>query len=109
MKNITSLLLLLCLAVTSLKGGSIEELFPPKLENSTGYPVLRDTLKGKIIGIYFSASWCPPCRGFTPKLVKFRDNNKSNFEVVLVSSDRGESAQRDYMASYNMKWAAVGT
>ncbi len=20
----------------------------------------------KVIGIYFSAHWCPPCRGFTP-------------------------------------------
>ena len=22
------------------------------------------------VGIYFSAHWCPPCRGFTPKLVE---------------------------------------
>ena len=26
------------------------------------------TEKGGVIGIYFSAHWCPPCRGFTPKL-----------------------------------------
>ncbi|CAF5017255.1 unnamed protein product [Rotaria sp. Silwood1] len=24
--------------------------------------------KGKIIGLYFSAHWCPPCRNFTPIL-----------------------------------------
>ena len=31
-----------------------------------------DLLKDKqIILIYFSAHWCPPCRGFTPVLTDF--------------------------------------
>ena len=44
----------------------------------------------------------PP--SFTPKLVKFRDANKKNFEVVFVSSDRSPKAQLGYMKETGMKW-----
>ena len=64
-------------------------------------------MNGKVIGLYFSAAWCPPCRAFTPKLVEFRNANQSEFEVVFISSDRAEKDQADYMKKYNMEWLAV--
>ena len=82
----------------------IEDLIQGPLLNSQGKEVSKDVLAGKTIGIYFSAHWCPPCRGFTPKLVDFRDSNKKDFEVVFVSSDRSSKAQMDYMKGSNMKW-----
>ena len=33
-----------------------------------------EALAGKVVGIYFSGDWCPPCRGFTPILVQAYDN-----------------------------------
>lgn len=30
----------------------------------------EDALNGKTVGIYFSASWCPPCHAFTPHLAR---------------------------------------
>ena len=46
------------------------------------------TEKGGVIGIYFSAHWCPPCREFTPKLAfiynELKDAGK-DFEIVFVS------------------------
>ena len=66
----------------------LNDLFEGPILDSDGNEVSKDVLAGKTIGIYFSAHWCPPCRGFTPKLVEFRDANKKDFEVVFVSSDR---------------------
>jgi len=83
------------------------DLFPEKLYNAKGEEVSRESLKGKVVGIYFSAHWCPPCRAFTPNLVKFRDKNKDEFEIVFVSSDKDEAAQKAYMKETGMKWLAV--
>ena len=82
-------------------------LFPEKLYNAKGEEVSRDELKDKIVGIYFSAHWCPPCRAFTPNLVKFRDENKDDFEIVFVSSDKNADAQMNYMKESKMKWLTV--
>merc|ERR1712048_719448 len=50
---------------------------------------------GKPIGLYFSAHWCPPCRGFTPKLAECYNALQAAgkpFEVVFLSSDRDDDA-----------------
>jgi nucleoredoxin len=83
---------------------SATDLFEGPLLDAKGTEVSKKALDGKTIGIYFSAHWCPPCRSFTPKLVKFRDANKKNFEVVFVSSDRSPKAQLGYMKETGMKW-----
>jgi nucleoredoxin len=76
-----------------------------------GEEVPASSLDGKVVGIYFSAHWCPPCRGFTPKLVEWYKNFKANhpraddFEIVFASSDRDEAAFKDYFAE--MPWAAI--
>ena len=82
-------------------------MFPEKLLNKEGKEVDSSVLNNKIIGIYFSAQWCPPCRHFTPTLVDFRDKNKKDFEVVFVSSDRSKADQLKYMEKYNMNFYAL--
>lgn len=56
---------------------------------------------------YFSAHWCPPCRGFTPELAKFYANHaeSKSFEIVFVSADQNESEFTSYFAT--MPWASV--
>ena len=112
--KITNLTLTLCFLTSftlvgfgkpsSSPSAGLEELFPGPILDANGKEVSKDVLAGKTVGIYFSAHWCPPCRSFTPNLVKFRDKNKKNFEVVFVSSDRSPDAQMDYMKEADMKW-----
>ena len=103
MKNLLSLLLLLPL--TSF--ASLEELLGTELVDAKGDKVETSSLEGKVIGLYFSASWCGPCRAFTPQLVEFRDRNDDKFEVVFVSSDRSGEDQQAYMKDYDMEWPAI--
>merc|ERR1712070_1167815 len=59
------------------------------------------------IGIYFSAHWCPPCRGFTPKLAESYQTMKAagkKFEIIFASSDRDTAAFDDYFKE--MPWLA---
>jgi len=41
--------------------------FSDGLLDAAGKAVSPDNLKGKLVAIYFSAHWCPPCKAFTPK------------------------------------------
>mmetsp|Transcript_49528 Transcript_49528/g.105225 ORF Transcript_49528/g.105225 Transcript_49528/m.105225 type:complete len:784 (+) Transcript_49528:204-2555(+) len=57
-----------------------------------------------VLGLYFSAHWCPPCRAFTPELLKnyeeIRTQKGSNsFEVLFVSFDDEEKEFEDYYES----------
>jgi thiol-disulfide isomerase/thioredoxin len=73
---------------------ALEALFGKRLVNAKGKKVSAATLAGKKIGIYFSASWCPPCRAFTPQLVaayRQLQTEGQPFEVVLVPSDQNRS------------------
>ena len=69
------------------------------------------TLKGvQFVAFYYSASWCPPCRAFTPKLVEFYNAFKSshpNFELIFVDDDSDADAMLGYMVMDKMPWPAV--
>lgn len=69
------------------------------------YSLLKDK---KYIALYFSASWCPPCRQFTPMLVKFYQSlakKNKGLEVIWISGDR---SQEEFLGYYQkMPWLAV--
>jgi nucleoredoxin len=64
----------------------------------------------KLIALYFSAHWCPPCRKFTPELVEFYNRvapAHPEFEIVFVSFDRAAPAMESYMRDAQMPWPAI--
>ena len=66
----------------------------------------EDRLKdAKAVAIYFSAHWCPPCRGFTPILTaasaKWKDEG---VEIIFVTSDQNDKSFKEYYASMGENW-----
>ncbi len=82
-----------------------------RYESGKVVPVDGAKLAGvKYFAFYYSAHWCPPCRKFTPELVKFYNRFKAehaNFELVFVSSDRSAADMTKYMHEASMPWPAI--
>lgn len=61
--------------------------------------------------VYYSASWCPPCKAFTPELMSFYTKMKGDypdlFELLLFSFDRKEIDMLNYMKAFKMPWPAI--
>ncbi len=68
-----------------------------------------------VIGLYFSADWCPPCQVFTPLLKQLHSSKQAHcskanrniqpFEVVLVLGCRDHTATNCYFSA--MPWTAM--
>ncbi|PHJ15774.1 apicoplast-associated thioredoxin family protein atrx1 [Cystoisospora suis] len=102
------------------KKKTIKELLGDTLLQHDGKIVSKDeVLKGekkkkRVIGLYFSASWCPPCQNFTPKLVETlkllkerkrkegeegeneEGGEEEEVEVIFVSNDKDETQFNEY-------------
>lgn len=79
-----------------------------KLVSATGEVSIQQAMEGKkALALYFSAHWCPPCRGFTPKLAEWykKDLKDKGLEVVFVSSDRDKPSFDEYFAE--QPWLAL--
>lgn len=69
---------------------------------------LEDLCSLDMVGIYFSAHWCTPCRKFTPKLVQLYNDITAagkKFGIVFVSSDRDQNSFDEYF--HKMPWVAL--
>jgi len=67
-----------------LKGKQLNKYGPDKVSNDVSADkVMEDN---NVVCFYFSAHWCPPCRGFTPILktfyeVKCTEDNKTIIKI----------------------------
>jgi nucleoredoxin len=90
----------------------MDQLVGPKLLTKVGGTpqATTDVFRNKeLVLLYFSASWCPPCKAFSPLLVDFYKAHaaKHKVEIIYVSSDR---TVPDFEAYYGkMPWLAIPT
>lgn len=67
-----------------------------ELTNLKGETVALEELEGKVVFLYFWASWCKPCRNHTPQFPqlyqKYKNatfkEGKDGFEIYMVSLDK---------------------
>jgi thiol-disulfide isomerase/thioredoxin len=87
-----------------------QQLLPAHLINNQLKKVeMADVLGGKVVALYFSAHWCPPCRQFTPRLADLYRQARAagkKFEVVFCSCDHTEEEFKGYFTS-EMPWFAI--
>jgi len=87
---------------------SFADLLGATLVGKNGEVKTEDAVANKkAIALYFSAHWCPPCRGFTPTLAKtYEEELKARgMEVVFVSSDQDAEAWKEYFDE--MPWLSL--
>lgn len=82
-----------------------------QLVDAAGQPAdpagLEDT---QVFALYYGASWCGPCRHFSPDLVKFANEvgpQNPRLTVVLMSNDKSDAAMQGYMKEEQMPWVAM--
>ena len=91
-----------------MESKNILEYLPEVFEGKNGEVKLSEIKESPLIGIYFSAHWCPPCRGFTPILSKFYNEinkEKKQIEIIFISFDRDEKSFKEYYDT--MPWVTL--
>ena len=89
----------------------IGEIAPDFTQNDVNdNPVKLSDFRGRYVLLDFWASWCAPCRGENPHLVKVYDAYKDkNFAILGVSLDQPNKKQ-DWLAAIEkdgLKWTNV--
>jgi len=78
--------------------------FGPKMDLD-GKPLSVSNYKGKIVMIDFWATWCPPCRGEIPYVVKtYQKYHAKGFEVIGISLDQDKAALTKFIKEQQMPW-----
>jgi thiol-disulfide isomerase/thioredoxin len=80
---------------------------PPEITMNTpdDKQLSLSSLKGKVVLVDFWASWCGPCRGENPNVVKAYNQYKSKgFEIFSVSLDSDKDKWKQAIQKDNLSW-----
>ena len=78
----------------------LKKFIPDNLVSKDGKVNKSKVFEAPLIGLYFSALWCPPCVGFSPLILDFykKANSKElNIEIIFCSLDEDEDDFNQYL------------
>jgi peroxiredoxin len=89
--------------------GKIGSVLPDFTQNDVnGKGVSLNSFRGKYVLVDFWASWCGPCRGENPNVVKVYNAYKNkNFTVLGVSLDQDKNKWLEAIKKDNLTWTHV--
>ena len=93
-------------ALTTVVAGSMA---PDFTENdTTGKPLSLSSLRGNYVLVDFWASWCHPCRGENPNLVKqYALYKNKGFQILSVSLDDHADRWKQAIVQDGLQWVHV--
>lgn len=90
------------LGAEELKVGQPVDL---KFTAADGSKVDLGQLRGKVVLLYFCASWCPPCvRELPKKQAVYEKLHPHGFEIIGISLDRSRAQFDDFTKLKNIPW-----
>ena len=75
------------------------------LSDLSGHQVTLQQHRGRVVLLDFWATWCPPCRGAIPELVKIQEKYRDKGLVILgISMDDPKRVSDEYLKTFGEKF-----
>ena len=89
-----------------------EKVAQAQMKNLDGTTSKVADMKGKVLLLNMWATWCGPCRGEMPALVKMQDEHREKgFEIIGLNTDDGDTKEMidkfaaEMKLNYKLVWA----
>jgi cytochrome c-type biogenesis protein len=83
--------------IESISPGSKDKLIDFTYTENGQTKSFADLAKGKVVFLNFWGTWCPPCRGEIPDIIKLKDDLKSK-DILIVGVALERATTKDKLA-----------